>query len=704
MKDRHREAYREEAVELLAELETSLLELERKPDDADLVGRVFRALHTIKGSGAMFGFDEIAGFTHEVETVFDGVREGRVAVTAELVGATLAARDHILRLLDRSGAAGVEPPEIRKEVLRRLWEAAPAAASPSAAPAGEGAHSIREAGGEEPANYRIGFDPDPGILLTGANPILLFQELRDLGEFSLIAHVERIPELAEFDPETCSVYWDGMLTAKADENAVRDAFIFMEDRARISIARFEPGDEAAPHRIGDLLVERGDVEREALERTLAERQLTGRLLVEAGLVTGDRVEAAALEQRHLEAVREKRRKAEASSSATLRVPAAKLDGLVDVVGELVTVQARLSGFATVSGDPEIGFIAEEVERLVVLLREGAMSLRMLPIGETFSKYKRLVRDLCSELGKKVEIVTEGNETELDKTVIEQLGDPLVHLIRNAVDHGIESPERRAAAGKPLVGTLRLSASHAGAFVLIRVADDGAGIDREKVRARAVERGLVQAGATLTDEETDGLIFTPGFSTASKVSEVSGRGVGLDVVQRSLDALRGSLSVASAPGRGMEVTLKIPLTLAIIDGLLVEVGDARFVAPLSNILECIELSGWKGGEAQRASSIAVRDELVPCVTLRRRFSIQGEAPPIEQAIVADTHEGKCGFVVDRVVGDHHAVIKKLGGMYRNVEEISGATILGDGGVALVLDVDRIAAAAIRESRQEPMARR
>jgi len=324
-----------------------------------------------------------------------------------------------------------------------------------------------------------------------------------------------------------------------------------------------------------------------------------------------------------------------------------------------------------------------------------MNIRMLPIGETFTRFKRLVRDLSSELGKKTELITEGNETELDKTVIEQLGDPLMHLVRNSVDHGIESPERRIAAGKPATGKIRISASHSGAYVVIRIADDGAGLDRAAIRNRAIERGIIQRDAVLSDSELDRLIFSPGFSTASQITGVSGRGVGMDVVQRNIEALRGNLTVTSVRGKGTTVTLRIPLTLAIIEGLLVEAGGSNFVVPLSNVSECIELKRTEANRSSRQSLVVVRGEQVPYVVLRERFSLEGAAPPIEQVIIAETDEGKFGFVVDRVIGDHHAVIKKLGSLYRHVDEVSGATILGDGTIALVLDVARLAAAVVRE---------
>lgn len=627
-----RALYLEEASDLLRELEVSLLELERKPADAELVGGVFRALHTIKGSGAMCGFDDVASFTHDLETAFDSVREGRVRVTPELIGVTLDARDHIQHLLRGDPLDGAP-------ILARLREIAPAEGDPTPVASLAGlAASVSGA----VKTWRIHFEPDKDIFLSGSNPLLLLRELGQLGELRLAAHLDRIPPLENLNPEECYAWWDATLTTAAGEDAIRDVFIFVDDRARIEI---QPAADSAPP--------------EPIP----------------------------------ESVSPKRKPAE-TAAATLRVPAAKLDALVDIVGELVTVQARLTSYSQATGQSEVALIAEEVERLTALLRENTMSVRMLPIGETFSRFNRLVRDLSAALGKKVELITEGNDTELDKTVIEQLSDPLVHLIRNSIDHGIEAPARRAQLGKPESGRIRLSACHSGAFVLIRVSDDGAGMNRDAIRARAVERGMIQPDAVLTDEQIFALTLAPGFSTASEVTAVSGRGVGMDVVQRSIDALRGALHITSTPGSGTEVTLKIPLTLAIIDGLLLEAGGEHFVVPVANVCECLELE--RSTRSRRDSLIQLRGQAIPVIALRDRFSLPGDPPPIQQVIVADTPAGKCGFLVDRVIGDHDTVIKKLGGLYRNVEEISGATILGDGTVALILDVDKMVAEALRES--------
>jgi two-component system chemotaxis sensor kinase CheA len=361
--------------------------------------------------------------------------------------------------------------------------------------------------------------------------------------------------------------------------------------------------------------------------------------------------------------------------------------MVNLVGELVTVQARLSQTALTQGIAQFISIAEEVERLTVALRDNTMSIRMLPIGTTFSKFKRAVRDLSAELGKEIELTTEGAETELDKTVIEKLSDPLVHLIRNCVDHGIETPEVREAAGKPRRGAIHLSAVHSGAHVLIQIKDDGAGLDIEAIRAKAAEKGLVPPDATPSDKELFSLILMPDFSTAKKVTSVSGRGVGLDVVKKAIDALRGTIEITSIRGTGATITLKLPLTLAIIDGFLTKIGAEHFIFPLASVEECIELKR-EAAKSNGRHLVNVRGHIVPYIRLREKFMISGATPAIEQIVIVGEEGRRVGFAVDVVVGEHQTVLKSLGKFYKDVEGVSGATILGDGTVALILDIPKL----------------
>jgi two-component system chemotaxis sensor kinase CheA len=694
MMDTHREAFREEARELLGELETSLLELENTPADTDLIGRVFRAMHTIKGSGAMFGFDRIASFTHGIETVFDAVRTGRIPVTKQLIGQTLRAGDQIRRMVDAPDDALTtdEQTEAISQSFRDMLCEGPGSGKDDANPAPPPGASAAEPPGRE-ATYRIRFRPNRGLFASGTNPLLLLRELGELGTARVLALTEQIPALDEIDPESCYTAWDVILTTRQDRNALCDVFIFVQDDCELTIDVIdeEGGDaEPGPGRIGEILLDRGVINPESLREALGAHKKIGELLVDSGAVGADQLEAALVEQKHMRAIREKRQATE--SAASIRVPAERLDRLVNMVGELVTVQSRLSQLSGQGNDTALIQVAEEVERLTAELRDNTMSIRMLPIGTMFSKFQRLVRDLSAELGKEIVLQTEGAETELDKNVIEKLNDPLVHLIRNCIDHGIEAPLVRRESGKPAQGTVRLEAEHSGANVLIRIGDDGAGLDGEAIRNKAIEKGLVTPEAVLSEKELFALILMPGFSTAKQVTNVSGRGVGMDVVKRGIDALQGTIDIASRKGAGTVISLKLPLTLAIIDGLLVRIGFSHYIMPLSAIEECVELTR-RDVEAGHGKHLAeIRGEIVPYIRLRDQFAIDGPVPEIEQIVTVRIDGQRIGFVVDEVVGGHQTVIKSLGRIYRNVEAVSGATILGDGRVALILDLPKLVAKA------------
>jgi len=683
----HGDAYREEAVELLAELEAALIELEETPEDRELVGRIFRAMHTIKGSGGMFGFDDIVAITHEAEAVFEYVRGGELSVTPRLIGLTLSVCDQVRKLVHGEPVDEKQSQEVVagfREILDGLSEG-----TATSAPV------VQEDGATDEApdsgtTYRIRFRLDQDIFSTGTNPMLLLDELRDLGGCRVVAHIEEVPSLESLNPEYCYLYWDVLLTTTRGKDAIRDVFIFVEDKCDLKIDVLDDegslDDEETYKKLGEILVERGSLSAEDLNRTLGEQKRLGEVLVEKKLVPASAVESALEEQ---QAVRQARRqRQELASAFSIRVAAEKLDRLVDLVGELVTVQAQLSQYSTSREDPHLLIISEQVERLTADLRDNTMSIRMVPIGTMFSKFKRLVHDLSKELGKEAVMTTEGEETELDKTVIERLNDPLVHIIRNSIDHGIEVPSEREAAGKPRRGTIHLSAIHSGANVLIRIRDDGKGLNAERIRARAVEQGLVAPDAELPQEEIFDLIFGPGFSTAKEVTGVSGRGVGMDVVKRGIEALRGAVETTSQWGEGTTITLKLPLTLAIIDGLLVEIGQDFFVLPLSVVDECIELTARDVARAHGRHMVSIRGDLIPYIRLRELFQINGTRPAIEKIVIVEADGHRVGFVVDQVIGGHQTVIKSLGKAYEKAEEFSGATILGDGTVALILDIHKL----------------
>ena len=695
--DVNRQAFTEEASDLLAELETALLELEDQPEDRELIDRVFRAMHTIKGSGAMFGFDDIAAFTHDVETVFDKVRNGELGVTKELLDLTLRARDHIKALLHSAETGEPVDTAGSQAIIKGLRGLSGAAAPADEEDDTEAAMPSTKRGPVpvegDTITYRVRFKPDAGIFMSGTNPLALLEELVELGRSKVVAHTEAIPLIEEIEPESCLTWWDVILTTTGGENAIRDVYIFVEDDCELDIQVIDSfgslDSEEAYKKLGEILVERGDLSADILRKVLDEQRKLGDLLTKSGAVTPDQVRSALAEQNAVREVRTERHRTEAATS--IRVGADKLDYLVDLVGELVIVQAQISQVVGGKNDPDLQPLAEELERLSDELRDSTLSVRMLPIGSTFSKFRRLVRDLSAELGKQIDLKTQGAETELDKTVIERLNDPLVHLLRNSIDHGVESPSERSLAGKSPTGTIMLSAEHSGGEVLIRIDDDGKGMDPAVLKAKAVERGIVAPDVELTDKECFNLIFSAGFSTAAKVTNVSGRGVGMDVVKRGIDSLRGTIVVDSKMGRGTTITIKLPLTLAIIDGLQVRVENEYYVLPLSLVEECVELVGKGGEETRRVLNL--RGEVVPYIRLREWFAVDGARPPIEQVVVTGVEGNRVGIVVDNVIGEHQTVIKSLGRVYRDVEGLSGATIKGDGSLALILDVPKLVRAVV-----------
>ncbi len=642
------EVFRQEAQDLLEQIEQGLLDMSSRPGDRGLVDSVFRGLHTLKGSGAMFGFDALAGFTHHCETAFDRVRKGEVAATPALVSAVLAAQDHM-----RALAEGREAPKRVGDALLADLQRAVDAASGGAVP---------EAVLDAPTTFVIRFSLPLDALINGTRPLPLLDELRALGECTVQALTDQVPPLEALQPNQCHLAWEVVLTTREPKSAIEDVFIFVIDEMTLAIETrgLEP--------LGD-----GPDDSEA----------------EAEPVASHPSEASPEAGAEVKAVR---------PGDTLRVPAERLDELMDRVGELVIAQSRLDQVAAQSTDPHLRAVSEEIERLAGELRDTMMVVRMVPISQLFGRFRRLIHDLARDTGKLIAFSTEGEATELDKTVIERLADPLVHLIRNAADHGLEPSEARLASGKSPTGKITLAARQSGAEVIVTITDDGRGVDRDRVRAKAEEAGLVAAGATISDDELLQFIFHPGFSTAQAVTSLSGRGVGMDVVKRAIESLRGSIRMTSVPGKGSQIALRIPLTLAIIDGLLVRVGEARYVIPLPAVEECVELTAEQDLRSTGRSFVTLRDQLVPFIRLRDLFATGEARETFQKVVVVSTGEDRVGLVVDQILGDHQTVIKALSGFHADVETFSGATILGDGGVALILDIAHLVAAGQRQDAQ------
>ena len=586
----------------------------------------------------MFGFDALAGFTHHCETAFDRVRKGQVPATAGLVAVILSAQDHMRALVD-----GDAPKAEGDAILARLQAAIDEASG--TAPTAPAAATRK--------GWKVAFKLPVDAMANGTNPLMLLDELRELGEATVVARTNAIPPLSQLVPTECHVGWDVTLVGDIKRDDIEDVFIFVMDDMELAI---EPLEVVA------------DAEA-AVEAPVAIEEP-----VATAAAAGDNPAA----------------RSTAKAEESVRVPAGRLDALMDRVGELVIAQSRLSQLADRGQDLVLRSVSEEIERLAAELRETMMVLRMVPVGSLFSRFRRLIHDLSRDTGKTIEFVTEGEATEVDKTVIERLFDPMVHLIRNSCDHGLETPDDRAAAGKPAAGTVRLAAHQAGGEVVITIRDDGRGINRARVRAKAEANGLIQPDQPLTDHELLQMIFAPGFSTAAAVTNLSGRGVGMDVVKRTIEGLRGSIDVQSTEGEGSLIALRIPLTLAIIDGLLVRVGSGRYVIPLTAVEECIELSLEDDLRHRGRSLITLREKLVPFLRLRELFATDTRPDPFQKIVVVSTPQGRVGLVVDQIIGNHQTVIKPMSALHRDAATFAGATILGDGEVALILDIAQLIA--------------
>lgn len=645
------DTFRQEATDILETLEDNLLELEAEPDRRDLVDTVFRALHTIKGSGEMFGFSALAKFVHHFENAYDLVRSGNATVTPDLIDISLNSRDHISALLeagqDEAAGAALVASDTHKTLLERIsgftqTDAPAADETPEAdAPAPDTAPEL--------AHYNILFRPEETALRNGMRPDLIADELSHLGECTSRILADRVPTLDKMSPNGCYLAWQISLYTDADRERIDDIFLFFDD---------------------------GDIEIEKVEDT-PPASTAEPVAEKAGNTVAAKPDKPAKKETD-------DRPAPAAKVESVRVQAHRLDELMDQLGELVIAQARLNRISERLGESALATAAEEIERLVTGMRDATLSIRMLPIGGVFSKFRRVVRDLATELGKTVVLETEGGDTELDKNIIDRLSEPMVHIIRNSVDHGIEDTETRLKNGKTAEATVRMMARQTGGEVHISVSDDGGGLKTDIIRRRALERGLIEEGAEISDEAVHQLIFAPGFSTAEVVSSVSGRGVGMDAVRSFIEDLRGAVEVRSEAGVGTTVTLRMPLTLAIIDGLLVRVGDGNFVIPLASVEECVELSDEEVNNDRQRSIINIRNELVPFLKLGEIFRFERGDDPLNRVVIVNADGRRVGLMVDDIIGQHQTVIKSLSAYHRNVEGLAGCTILGDGSVALIVD--------------------
>ncbi len=646
----------EESFEGLDIMESGLMELDLGDADSEEINTIFRAAHSIKGGSGTFGFTEIASFTHIMETLLDEMRDGRRQVTRDAIDALLHSVD-VLRMMMNSVQDNTDLDQAR--VAEQMAELEAILGGESSAGASSTVSTESAAASNKICGWNISFIPDEAMMQTGNDPLRILRELQELGEARITTNTEALPELDKLNPENCYLSWNIELLGDISRDLINDVFLWVEDDCKLKVEAInEPAEQPAETALN------------------------------AEPVAAKEAQPAPVEKIEKKAVKEKK----PAASSSIRVGIDKIDGLINMVGELVITQSMLSLLGEDFSLEKLEKLQDglgQLERHTRELQESVMMIRMLPISFSFSRFPRLVRDLSSQLGKKIELKMSGENTEIDKTLIEKIGDPLVHLVRNSLDHGIEMPEDRIAAGKPETGTINLNAYHKGGNIVIEIIDDGKGIDADIILQKGIEKGLVQEGAKMSKTQILDLIFQPGFSTAAEITDVSGRGVGMDVVRKNIMSLGGAVEIQSEVGKGSTITIRLPLTLAILDGQTVSVGDETYIIPLMSIIESIQVNSEMinkvGG---RGETFRLRDEYIPIIRLSQVFNIENaKAQNLEDGllVVVEADGKHCGLFVDDLLGQQQVVIKSLEQNYQRVTGISGATILGDGSVALILDM-------------------
>lgn len=693
-------AFISESVELLDQIEQLLLELESNPGDRELLDALFRCAHTIKGSAGLFGLDEIVAFTHHVETFLDALREGQVSLDAHSSRLLLSSGDQIRRLVNLISDAESPIADEREALIAGLIQAMGGSAAHAVAPT-VGAHSTTRAGREgsqhAAGEHNAGMQDNPcptairsrytihlvfgkDTFRDGFDPLAILEYLATIASIESVSPtLDRIPMLEQLDAEDCHLSLEVVLTTEQDQATLGQAFELFREDCEVQIERMAdpalgttPDTESQPH-------------------TSAAGSSDPSAVAAVGSEVGSPVSLATSPSGAASTERKPSSERRRTDEATfLKVRADRLDEVINLLGELVIAGAGTGLLAQRTGDSELIESAHQLGRLIEEIRNGTLQLRMVQIGETFGRFRRVVHDLAAELGKDVHLDIVGGETELDKSMVERINDPLMHLVRNALDHGLETREQRVAGGKPEQGTLRIAASHDAGGILISIQDDGRGINREKVLARARERGLVAPGVTPTEAEVFALIFEPGFSTAEAVTNLSGRGVGMDVVRRNIQSLRGRIDIHSIEGKGTTIEVRLPLTLAIIDGFLVNVADAKFIFPLETVVEVVEnRRADQALDAHGCGAIELRGQVLPVVSLRTLYQLDAPESNRCSVVVIQSGAKRYGVLVDALLGQHQTVIKPLSRIFRSLRGMSGSSILGNGEVALIFDVNALA---------------
>lgn len=669
--DNFQQKFVEEATDLINNLEESLLTLEKQKDDKELIAAVFRIMHSLKGGGGMFGFEAISNFTHNLETIYDEVRNDKLSITDELLSISFSSVDHLRNLLNPDA---LEDDQIKKNNEILLGKVEQILSGINTKSDNNTLQKQVDTKESDETCYLIRFVPNQDIMDNGTNPLYLVDELCDLGTGLVFPQINNIPTFDNnFIANKCYIWWDIILSTSQSIELIKEVFIFVEDDSSIEII------ELSNHNI---LQDANTIEK--IQEKYEEE--SGQISVEALRQLIKELDDAKKNTKI--SVREKLNIfTKENIISSIRVDSEKIDQLMNLVSELVTTQASLSLYVEENQIYELNQLSENIENITRQLRDTAFSISLIPIETMLTRFHRLIRDLSAEFSKNIEFITEGAETELDKTLVQGLTDPLMHIIRNSVDHGIEPESERIAKGKTPQGMIYLKAYYSGAHVVIKIQDDGNGINIEKVRKKAIEKDFITLDTQLSDREMLDLIFLPGFSTAENVTDISGRGVGMDVVKKKIDEIRGTVEVETKKGVGTTTTIKLPLTLSIIDGLLVRIDDTKYVMPL-NLVDKIYAFKHQEFVDSYNNLITVESEQVPFYNLREEFSVKSDAPETEQLVMVKYEDKRVGLVVDNVIGEYQAVLKPLGKLYINHDIISGATILGDGTIALVLDTNKI----------------
>lgn len=657
----------EEATDLINDLERAVLTLESDPDDEEITNEIFRIMHSLKGGGAMFGFDMVSDFTHNMENIYDEVRSGKRKVSQKLFDITLASVDHVRNLLNKSDDPATQ--ETHKQLLVRINEILDIEndTSTETEPEKDGLTIVQK----KQSLYYIEFKPDSSFFDFGNNPLFLLDDLNELGTSKTIARTQNIPLLEDYDHTVSYCFWETLLLTDSSEEDISEVFIFAEDECNLKIETIQE----------EIVLNQDDIDKivhDADTGNKLEPELIKKIIKQT--VFEPKEEVKSINERIKKFSKE-------SEISSIRIATEKIDDYMNLVSELVTAQATLKLLIDETSPHELQELSENIENITYRIRDNALSISLIPVENTVIRFRRLVRDLSKSSGKDIRFDTEGTETRIDKTLLQIITDPLMHIIRNAVDHGIERPKVRLEKGKPAQGHIKLSAFHSGSSVHIVVEDDGKGIDPEFIRKKAVEKGLISPDTLLKKDEAFKIIFKPGFSTTDTVTEVSGRGVGMDVLNRKIADVRGDIQMDSEIDKGTTITLKLPMNLSIIGGLLVKVAGSLFIIPLSEVFRIHEIA-FEDLKDLYNETAGIEDRRIPFFRMREGLQFGGEEPDTVQFIEVKYQGATVGLVFDEIIGEYQAVLKPLSKLYRSIDIMSAASILGDGSVALVLDTNRL----------------